>query len=107
MRNGNKEEGLKQYEKAITCLPKTHLYDFLKGKNAKDEFLDAAIEGLKKAIELYPKDADIRSQLGSIYRKKGMYDKAIEQYEHALKLKPEHNGFRRTLDSLKNQNGSH
>jgi len=107
IRNGNKEEGLQEYEKAITCLPKIHLYDFLKGKDVEDDFLDTAIRGLKKAIELYPGDADIYTQLGAIYVKKGMYDEAIGQYEHALKLKPEHKGFRRTLESLKKQHSSH
>lgn len=103
IRNGNKEEGLEQYEKAFTSLPRLQLYGFLNNKDVKDEFLDAAIKGLKKAIELYPGDADIRSQLGGVYIKKGMYGEAIEQYEHALKLKPEHKGFTRTLASLRKQ----
>jgi len=103
IRNGRRKEGLKEYEKAVASLPKIHLYDFLKGKDVRDEFLDVAINGLKKAIELYPKDVNIYHQLGSIYIKKGMYAEAIEQYQHALKLKPEHRGFKRTLESLKNQ----
>jgi len=103
IRNDNRKEGLKEYEKAITSLPKIYLYDFLKGKDVKDEFLDAAVRGLKKAIELYPGDADTYYQLGRIYVKKGMYVEAIGQYEQALKLKPEHKGFRRTLESLKKQ----
>ena len=107
IRNGNKEEGLEQYEKAITSLPRLQLYDFLNNKDVKDEFLDAAIKGLRKAIKLYPRDPDIYHQLGSIYIKKGLYNKAIEQYECAVKLKPEHKGFKRTLYSLKNQNNSH
>ena len=107
IRNGNKEEGLEQYEKAITSLPRLQLYDFLNNKDVKDEFLDAAIKGLRKAIKLYPRDPDIYHQLGSIYIKKGLYNQAIEQYEHAVKLKPEHKGFKRTLYSLKNQYSSH
>ena len=107
IRNGNKEEGLKEYEKAITSLPRLKLYDFLNNKDVKDEFLDAAIKGLRKAIKLYPRDPDIYHQLGSIYIKKGLYNEAIEQYECAVKLKPEHKGFKRTLYSLKNQNSSH
>ena len=106
IKNGDKEEGLEQYEKAITSLPRLQLYDFLNNKNVKDELLDTAIKGLKKAIKLYPRDADIYHQLGSIYIKKGLYNKAIEQYECAVQLKPEHKGFKRTLYSLKNQNSS-
>jgi hypothetical protein len=33
-----------------------------------------------------------------------MYAEAIEQYEYALKLKPGHEGFKRTLESLKRHN---
>lgn len=101
-----KKEGLKEYEKAIASLPEINLYEFLKGKDIKHEYLDVAINGLKKAIELYPKKADIYRQLGDIYIKKGMYSEAIEQYQHALKLRPEHEGFKRTLKSLKKQHSS-
>ena len=62
IRNGKKEEGLEQYEKAIICLPRLQLYDFLNDNDVKDEFMDAVIKGLKKAIKMYPRDPDIYHQ---------------------------------------------
>lgn len=106
IKNSREKEGLKEYEKAIASLPKINLYEFLKGNDVKDEYLDVAIKGLKKAIELYPRNANIHHQLGDIYIKKGMHAEAIKQYQHALKLNPGHKGFKRTLNSLKKQHSS-
>ncbi len=47
---------------------------------------EAAIELLKTAIELYPKDANLHDSLGEFYAKSDMKAKAIEFYQKALAL---------------------
>ncbi len=47
---------------------------------------DAAVELLKTAIELHPKEANLYDTLGEFYAKKEMKDKAIEYYQKALAI---------------------
>src|SRR4051812_31735918 len=55
---------------------------------ARHERHDAALEHLKRALELDPKHARARYFLAAEYAQIGMYGRAIEEMEQAVKLDP-------------------
>ena len=54
------------------------------------QWYDKAISSYGRAIQLSPKDADLRVALGSVYEKSGRKGRAREQYEAALGILPGH-----------------
>ncbi len=52
---------------------------------------DKALEGAKKAVELYPDNAEAWYYLGYLYGRKGEFKKMNEAFDKALALKPEQN----------------
>ncbi len=54
------------------------------------QWYDKAISSYGRAIQLSPKDADLRVALGSVYEKAGHKGRAREQYEAALGILPGH-----------------
>lgn len=60
------------------------IYDWAIIKLAQGD-QDAAIQGLKKCLEMKADYADAHWELGEIYEKKGHYDQALEQYQYLLK----------------------
>jgi len=50
---------------------------------------DGAIDAYRKAVELAPKDAELRFNLGEALHKRGKLDPAIASYREALNLNPE------------------
>ena len=49
---------------------------------------DAAIEQLKKVLEVKPDLAEVHYELGMAYKQKAMNDEAIDSFKHVLKLQP-------------------
>ncbi len=47
------------------------------------------LEHVKRAVKLYPRNAEVRYQLGKVYASQGEYAKALAQYERAQKLNPQ------------------
>jgi CubicO group peptidase (beta-lactamase class C family)/tetratricopeptide (TPR) repeat protein len=50
--------------------------------------LEAGIEWLKVAIEIYPREAGLYGTLGDFYQKQGQKEQAIETYKKALDVDP-------------------
>ncbi|HEX8178061.1 MAG TPA: serine hydrolase [Pyrinomonadaceae bacterium] len=62
--------------------------------------LEAGIEWLKLATEIYPKEAPLYSSLGDFYRKQGRREQAVESYKKALEIDPT---FEHAKEMLKEQ----
>jgi len=54
----------------------------------RDGELDAALDELTRAARIDPKNADVRTALGDVYRKKGDFTKASRSYRAACKADP-------------------
>ena len=54
----------------------------------RDGELDAALDELTRAARIDPKNADVRTALGDVYRKKGDFTKASRSYRAACKSDP-------------------
>ena len=52
-------------------------------------FADAVI-AYQRALELDPRNVDVRVDMGTCYRGVGQPEKALEEYRKALKMKPDH-----------------
>jgi tetratricopeptide (TPR) repeat protein len=55
-----------------------------------------AVEAYQKALDIDPKNVDVRVDMGTCYRKLGKPDVAVKEYRKALELDPQH------LHALKN-----
>lgn len=62
------------------------IYNNLADSYERQDMLDKALEGYKKAIELDPQLIVAHISLGDIYSKKSMYKEAASHYEKALAL---------------------
>jgi Flp pilus assembly protein TadD len=63
--------------------PLSRAYEALRAEN-----YDAAIDGFRRAVELAPRRADIRKDLGYTYLKVGETEAAREQFHEAMRLEP-------------------
>ena len=61
-----------------------------------DQF-DKAIETYRKVLQIDPKNADVRVDLGIMYRRKGNLDRAIEEFKKAAEDNPKHVNSRYNL----------
>jgi tetratricopeptide (TPR) repeat protein len=59
--------------------------------------IEGAIQEYKKFLTLYPKVAEVRSNLGAAYVRSGQYEAAIEEYKIALTLDSKNAGVRFNL----------
>ena len=66
--------------------PKAH--DLLGMALAKQNRNEAALDELRRAAELAPKDADIRNDLGTALVRLGRIPEAIDEFHEALRLNP-------------------
>jgi CubicO group peptidase (beta-lactamase class C family) len=62
--------------------------------------LDAAIEWLKLAVEIYPQEAALYSTTGDFYQKQGQREPAIEAYKKALEVDPNNEPAKDALKKL-------
>jgi CubicO group peptidase (beta-lactamase class C family) len=67
--------------------------------------MDKALDVIKLALELYPKEAMLYDTAGNIYLQKGQREQALEQYKKALELDPNFEHAQKSLKSLSNQAG--
>lgn len=61
---------------------------------------DAAIDWLKLAIEIYPREAPLYSTLGDVYGKQGRREQSIEAYQKALEIDPTFEHAREMLKAM-------
>jgi CubicO group peptidase (beta-lactamase class C family) len=67
--------------------------------------MDKALDIVRLALELYPKEAMLYDTAGNIYLRKGQREQAIEQYKKALELDPNFEHSQKSLKSLEKQAG--
>jgi tetratricopeptide (TPR) repeat protein len=97
---------LGRYDKAMTAFQNAARFQqtgagaldpFIRGKLANQHadladiyfdlaLYDDAIEQYRKAVNLGPKFADLRTKLAVAYREKGDYDQALQEFQEALKI---------------------
>lgn len=99
---GNMEEALEEFRKAIELNPKDpvarlNVAFVLDGQGMVEE----AIAAYKEAIELDPKNLLAYNNLGVLYDKTGRYDEAIWQLENALSINPSDPNTLKNLDNAK------
>lgn len=101
---GDYEAAISTLESAIKMLEATQPLDIVKLGNVETELglayrrrsntlnqkadYDAAIQHLKKAINLNPTDSEPLAILGGLYRRKGEYAQAYDSYKRAWSLNP-------------------
>ena len=56
-----------------------------------------AIEAYNQYLAVKPDNADVRTDLGTMYRKLGNFDRAIEEYKKAARSDPKHMNSRYNL----------
>jgi len=56
-----------------------------------------AVDAYQKALELDPKNTDIRVDMGTCYRSAGQPDRAAEEYKKAIASNPGHPNAHRNL----------
>lgn len=62
--------------------------------------LDAGIEWLKLAIEIYPQEAALYGSIGDFHQKQGEREQAIESYKKALEVDPNYEHAKEALKKL-------
>jgi tetratricopeptide (TPR) repeat protein len=62
--------------------------------------MDAGIEWLKLAIEIYPQEATLYGSIGDFYQKQGQREQAIESYKKALEVDPNYEHAKEALKKL-------
>lgn len=62
--------------------------------------LDAAVDWLELAIEIYPREARLYGTLGDAYRKQGRREQSIEAYKKALEIDPKFEHAREMLKAM-------
>lgn len=67
--------------------------------------IEEAIGALQKAVEVNPKDVDVRLNLAYAYDRQGRVDDAILQYQKAIELNPRDSVARNNLGVLYNKTG--
>ena len=72
-------------------------YNVLGMALAKQNHNEAALEALRRAVELAPKDADIRNNLGLALARLDRIPEAIDQFHEALRLNPSNAGAHANL----------
>ncbi len=89
--DGNLEESLESYEKAVSITDSSGDLFYNYAICQKDSgLLNDAVISYQKALALDPKDHDARYNLGSCYCRLDRYQEAIDTYTLLLKSVPEH-----------------
>jgi tetratricopeptide (TPR) repeat protein len=109
---GRTYRGISSYDQAITCLTTSvemepsfaqahlelgvayrnradKLYFALDDEMRRDEEYEKAIEQIKLAAKLQPKDEDILGTLGGIYRRANDYKRALMYYKQVREINPD------------------
>jgi tetratricopeptide (TPR) repeat protein len=87
--NGQRDEAIAEYDKAIELNPKLAMAYVNRGFAYDGKGLyDQAISDYTKAIELNPGFAGTYFNRGRAYLSKGQYDRAISDYSKAVELNP-------------------
>jgi tetratricopeptide (TPR) repeat protein len=83
---GNEAIKLLQHTKGNTRVQKAQIYFIIGWSHRLAGHPDEAIRALTQATELAPEEPKAFYELGRIYEKKGLRDKALAAYRHALDL---------------------
>jgi len=104
---GNYEEALEQFNKAIELNPKNYIaHNYVGLVYFELRAYDQAIEYFNKAIELKPNRFMAHNRLGICYYQQKKYDLAIEQFNKAIELNPDRNSIAfKLLDQTYSQLG--
>ena len=87
--NGQVDEAIVQYQKAIKSNPKyAQAHNGLGAAFSQKGQVDKAIIEYKKAIEFFPKCAESHNNLGNSLSKMGQVNDAVSQYRQALEIEP-------------------
>ncbi len=78
-------------EQAVRAAPRPEYYALLAECQAENRnWLDRALVNLSKAVQLKPRDAELRLRLGELYERSGNLARAREEYQAALERMPAH-----------------
>jgi tetratricopeptide (TPR) repeat protein len=90
-RNGMSQQAIINMEKVIKLQPDhAEALNFIGYTWADSNIhLDRALEYIKRAVELKPKNGYITDSLGWVYFRLGKLEKAVIQLKHAIELEPE------------------
>ena len=78
------------------------IYDFLARLYINSKNPNKAIQVLRKSLEIYPDNVNLRINLSILCIENGKKDEAIEELNTVLKLEPDNTTTRQLLDTLKN-----
>jgi CubicO group peptidase (beta-lactamase class C family)/tetratricopeptide (TPR) repeat protein len=99
---GNKDEARAVLKRAVSInangIASARALNQISRNLAGIDKLDASIEWLNLAVELYPKEAMLYDALGDMYLKKGQNEQAIQYYQKALQADP---NFQHASEMLK------
>ncbi len=99
---GNKEEARAALKRAVSItangIASAKVLHQIARSLAGIDKLDASIDWLNLAVELYPKEAMLYDALGDMYLKKGSNEQAIQSYKKALEVDP---NFEHSKEMLK------
>jgi len=96
--SGNLEGSAAAFEKSLALSPSAAAEAGLATAARKLGDAPRAIEALRRAVVLDPKDADSWNELGALLLQRDEVDPAIAAFERAAALQPEDEMFRRNLE---------
>ena len=100
-KNGQLDEALAEYKKALKLDPDTPLiYQKMGGVELKRQNFEVGVQYLEKALELDPKLIEAHLLLGTVFYTLKKTDRAISEYQIATKLDPENTSTYLTLAEM-------
>lgn len=97
---GRFEEAIERFRSAITLAPEKVAARHLLGKVLLREKPGEAVTELERAVEVDPRSAEVRLDLGRAYEAAGNFEKAEAAYRKTLELDPNLNNAHYTLGTL-------
>ena len=90
LRNGQVDEAIMEFQKALDILPDYELaHNNLGNALLRNGRVDEAMAHFEKALEILPDNARVHNNLANALVQKGQTDEAIAHYQKALDLQPD------------------
>ncbi len=108
LKQGQLQESIANFQKAITLQPEQPTWVYLQLGNAlrQNDQVSAAIAIYEKAIKLQPNIPNFYLKVAPLYAQESHLDSAINSYEQAIRLKPDlHSKVDSNLAKLRQQQG--